>query len=194
MARITKARYWWSVLYPDSMTEDWQNRISDEIQLPYAYCIHNADIDSAGENRKEHVHLILAFTNTTTYKHALEVFNLLGKVNNCKAIIDIRSAYNYLIHDTEACRNAQKHTYEPFERICGNGFDIGAYEQIGIAEKQEMLFELKNFIIDNEIINMTDFLVAVDKNFSKSYWQIIVANSAFLERIIKGNYFKLQSD
>lgn len=37
--------------------------------------------------------------------------------------------------------------YDPSERITGNGFDIGNYEQISTAEKQHMLKELTWFIM-----------------------------------------------
>ena len=99
------------------------------------------------EHRKDHVHLIVAFPNTTTYKHALNVMDLLsaeGKkaINKCEAVVGIRNVYDYLIHDTEDCRKKGKEQYDPSERITGNNFDIGAYEQLGTAEKNEMFLEM----------------------------------------------------
>ena len=35
-----------------------------------------------------------------------------------------------------------KEQYDPSERITGNNFDIGAYEQLGTAEKNEMFLEM----------------------------------------------------
>ena len=97
--------------------------------------------DSKSEHRKDHVHLIVAFPNTTTYKHALNVMDLLsaeGKkaINKCEAVVGIRNVYDYLIHDTEDCRKKGKEQYDPSERITGNNFDIGAYEQLGTVEKE----------------------------------------------------------
>ena len=93
------------------------------------------------------MHLIVAFPNTTTYKHALNVMDLLsaeGKkaINKCEAVVGIRNVYDYLIHDTEDCRKKGKEQYDPSERITGNNFDIGAYEQLGTAEKNEMFLEM----------------------------------------------------
>ena len=42
-----------------------------------------------------------------------------------------------LIHDTDTCRKQGKELYPPENRITGNNFDIGAYEQVGIAEKMK---------------------------------------------------------
>ena len=105
MARINKARYWTGVLWLENLDENWQDEIADLVQVPFAYCIHDKDVDEQNEGRKPHVHLILAFSNTTTYNHALQVFKLLGDkaVNTIQACISIRNTYEYLIHNTETC-------------------------------------------------------------------------------------------
>ena len=63
-------------------------------------------------------------------------------INKCEAVVGIRNVYDYLIHDTEDCRKKGKEQYDPSERITGNNFDIGAYEQLGTAEKNEMFLEM----------------------------------------------------
>lgn len=89
----TKARYWVGVGYPENMRADWQTSIGEVLQLPYEYCIHDKDVDGAQDSRKTHVHIMVAFPNTTTYKAALSVFqglsadgkqafNTVQKVNN----------------------------------------------------------------------------------------------------------------
>lgn len=192
--RINKARYWWGVLYPESLIESWEEEIADILQVPYVYIKHNADLDSKEEERKDHVHLIVAFSNTTTYKHALSIFNLLSapgkKVNKIEACVNVRHCYDYLIHDTESCRKAGKHLYSPDERVPGNSFDIGAFEQIGLAQKREMLKELCDFIIEMRIVNMADFYIAVSQNFDGEYFEIIAAYNAMLDRLTRGNYLK----
>lgn len=141
-SKPSNARFWTGVLYPENMIEEWETDIGDIVQLPYAYCIHDTDTDSQSEHRKDHVHIILAFPNTTTYKHAMSVFELLsapGKnaLNTVQRCINIRSAYNYLIHDTETCRKKCKFLYDESCRKTGNNFDIGAYEQLDITIKMK---------------------------------------------------------
>ena len=99
---INKARYWVAVLYLENMVEGWRDKIDDVVEVPYAYCVHDMCRDLKSEHRKDHVHIILAFPNTTTYKHAMAVFDLLSApgrkaLNTCKAVINIRSKYDYLI-------------------------------------------------------------------------------------------------
>ena len=141
--------------------------IGDVLQYPYAYCKHTQDKDSKSEHRKDHVHIIIAFPNTTTYKHSMSVFDLLsadGKkaLNKVEAVIGIRNVYDYLIHDTEACRKQGKELYPVEDRITGNNFDIGSYEQLGTAEKNDMTKELCNAIMEQNFCGNTSPLEVVE--------------------------------
>ena len=192
---VNKARYWCGVLYPENMRDGWEMDIGDIIQLPYAYCIHDADVTSdEEEERKVHVHVIVAFSNTTTKKHAVSVFNLLsadGKkaFSSIKAVISIRGMYDYLIHDTETCRKKGKHLYPPECRITGNNFDIGAYEQLSIAEKNDMCKELCDIIMKEGFTDFGLFYMYVMSNFEDTnYFEIIKSHSGLFERLTKSNY------
>ena len=198
MAKIDKARYWTAVLYPENMLDDWELNIGDIVQYPYAYCKHTSDRDSKSEHRKDHVHLILAFPNTTTYKHALSVFSLLSAegrtaLNKCEAVVGIRNVYDYLIHDTDSCRKQQKELYAPSERITGNNFDIGAYEQIGVVEKNEIFLQLCECIRVNNFMNYMDFYEHVIANFEDiNFIEIMRSYSGHFERLTKGNFQRWQ--
>lgn len=198
--RINKARYWQAVLYPENMEPNWQDKIADVLQLPFAYCIHDKDLDKQGEQRKPHVHLIVVYPNTTTYKHALEVFNLLGEkaLNTCEACVSIGHCYNYLIHDTEACKKVNennsgelKYSYDVSERITGNNFDIGFYEQISQQDKNIMLEEILNLVVSKNIMNMADFYLIFIENYGNGeYFEIMKTYNALIDRLTRGNYLK----
>ena len=200
MAKINKARFWTAVLYLENMVSDWETLIGDIVQYPYAYCIHNADTDSKSKHRKDHAHIVLAFPNTTTYRHAMSVFELLsaeGKkaLNTCEAVIGIRNVYDYLIHDTETCRKQGKHQYETSERITGNNFDIGAYEQLSTTEKNAMFEELSRCIDEFNFCNYADFFIFALDNFvsqDANYIEVLKANSGHFERLTRGNYLRSQ--
>lgn len=200
MAKIDKARFWTGVLYPENMKEGWQDVIGDTLQYPYAYCQHSQDKDTKSEHRKDHVHLIVAFPNTTTYKHALNVMDLLsaeGKkaINKCEAVIGIRNVYDYLIHDTEDCRKKGKELYPAEARITGNNFDIGAYEQLSMAEKNEMFLEMGEAIREHGFTNYMDFYeFVVDTYEDMNYIEVMRCYSSHFERLTKGNYQKLEQE
>ena len=157
-----KSKYWVGVLYPENMIDKWQEEIGDILELPFAYCIHDKDFDDVEDERKKHVHLIVVFPNTTTYKHAFSVFSRLNAsgrvaINCIEQIINIRQKYEYLIHNTDTCKKKGKHLYNIKERITGNNFDIGAFEQLSVAEKDKMLLELANEISQKNFTHLCRF-------------------------------------
>lgn len=198
MAEITNARYWWAVMYPENMIEDWEKRISTLIQHPYCYCIHDRDLrKESKEERKKHIHLIVAFPNTTTYNHALNVFSKLNAPNKnaipnnrFEACLNISNCYDYLIHNTEECRKLHKHKYDVTERISGNNFDIALFDQITQQERMMIVRELSLVIRDNFITNFTEFTWFVFDQYPEYpyYNDIVTQYSAYFERLTKGNY------
>ncbi len=194
---MNKAKFWSAVLYPENMVSNWQETIDDLLQIPFCYIIHNKDKDSKSEHRKDHVHLLLAFPNTTTRNHALNVANQLSEENKkacstVQAVIGIRNVYDYLIHDTESARKQGKELYDAKERITGNGFDIGSFEQLSTVEKNNICKRLCNIIIEQGFTNFTDFYIYVIENYDISYFEVLKSNSGFFERLTKGNFQKIQ--
>ena len=191
----TKARYWVGVGYPENMREDWREVIGEVTQLPYVYCVHDKDVDGDDEDRKVHVHVMIAFPNTTTYKSALSVLQALSApgrkaFNTVQRVNNVRFMYNYMIHDTEDSRKKHKHQYAPSERITGNNFDIGSYEQVGVEEKKGMRKELAEVIYREGFKNYLDFYTYVCQNYDPEYEDVVVAYSGHFERLTKGNFQK----
>lgn len=196
-----KNRYWVAVLYPEDMIDNWQNSIGDIVQLPFCYCIHDKDHlavfeEELPEERKKHLHLILAFPNTTTYKHALSVFQRLYRsecvVHTCKAVLNIRHMYEYLIHNTEESKRKQKFQYSPDERVSGNHFDIGGFEQLSQDEKNRLAYDICNLIVDNGFTNFTQFYVFVLSSYDPATFEVIKTHSGLFDRLCKGNYLARQ--
>ena len=189
-----KTRYWVGILYPENMREDWEQQIGDILELPYAYCRHDRDVDSNGEIAKEHIHIIIVFPNTTTYKHALSVFDKLSAdkkkaINTCEPITNIRHKYNYLIHDTETAKKDGKYLYPTTDRICGNNFDIAHYEQLSTLEKNDMCKELCTIIREQGFLTFGEFFDYVVVEKDNSYFELIKTYSGLFERLTKSNYY-----
>lgn len=190
-----KAKYWSGICYLENMIETWEDDIGDKLQNPYCYCVHAADLDSEGIERKVHVHIIIAFPNTTTKKCALELMNELSK-KGCKccpavqSIRNIRHMYNYLIHDTEDCRKKGKVPYSPKLRKTGNNFDIGAFEQIDQETKERYADEIAGIIYKEGISNYLDLYIYVSSNYDSNYRSVIRSYSGHFDRLCKGMYQK----
>lgn len=187
-----KARYWTAVLYPESMIENWEMEIGDILQYPYAYCVHDKCVTSDGELRKVHVHVIMAFPNTTTYNYAKSVFEGLGVCNKIERVVSIRNAYDYLIHDTESSRKQGKFLYDQAERVTGNDFDIGAYEQLSVVSKLHIKKELASLIREFHFFNFDDFDSYVANELALEYYQVMCENQGYFNNLVTGHYKKIR--
>ena len=190
-----KARYWCAVLYPENMIEDWQNQISDLIEFPFCYCVHDKDLDGIGEQRKVHMHIMIAYANTTTKSSVMSLLSRLNApghdaFNTIQAVVNVRHMYDYLIHDTEGSRKKKKHLYDKSERISGNNFDIGNFEQISIADKRRMLKEICDDLIDKQICNFAEAYLYITSNYDDVYFDVLSAYSSMIARITKGNFHR----
>lgn len=192
-----KSKYWVAVCYPENMINGWEDSISQLLQIPYAYCIHDKDLTSKdGESRKVHVHILVAFSNTTTEKFAKSCFDTLTApgmpscFSGIQQVFSVRNMYDYLIHDTSDCRKKGKFQYSPSDRVLGNNFDIGSFEQKSTLEKNDMAKELCNVIISLEFTNFADFYMFVVSNMDGDYFEILKSNSGLLDRICKGVYLR----
>ena len=203
MSKSEKARYWVAILYPENMIDDWEDKISNLLQVPFVYCIHDKDLCSDGSIRKCHVHIMIAWANTTTYKSALSCFKRLEKVgciaipnDKIEVVQNVRFMYNYLIHDTEDCKKKNKFLYSASERVCGNGFDIGCFEQLSVIDNERILDELEDFLITNSYMNYGSFYrdIKSDSRFSKEHSVIARKNHGFLEALCRGFYLECKRD
>lgn len=189
----TKARYWVGVGWVDNMIADWADRIALVSQLPFTYVIHDKDVDSKGVLRGKHVHIMFAFNAPTTYKNALSIFKQLevpGKVafNTCFKVNNVRNMYEYLIHNTADAKKKKKHLYDASERVCGNGFDIGNFEQISQADKDRMLDELEDVIFEKGFLTYGAFFIFVKYHMSAEHRKLMRSYSSHLERLVRSNF------
>ena len=187
MGQSVKARYWCGILYPENMISDWRDQISRILENPICYCVHDKDTTSDHvEDRKEHIHVMNCYNGPTTAKKVLKDFEKLslpGKscISTVEDIVNVKRMYDYLIHDTDDCRKKGKHLYDKSERIELNNFDIGAFEQLSVQEKNDMSLELTQYIIVHEITNYFDFMYLVLSEFDTRYYEVAKANSSYYE-------------
>lgn len=190
-----KARYWVGVLYPENMIDDWEDEINAKLQIPFAYCKHYKCLDKEGQPRPKHVHIMVVFANTTTYNHAMNTFKKLEKdgckaINKCERVQGVRWMYEYLIHNTEDAIKKKKHQYDPSERITGNNFDIGLYEQISLADEEDIINAICNIIELNQFTNFYDIDKYIRENGDVEYKRIFRRHQSYFNNIVKGLFHK----
>lgn len=166
MENNKKARNWTAVLYPDSMIVGWQDRIYRQLQVPFEYIIHDKDNVEVEEDvlepRKTHIHLVLHYTNTTTYNNVLSMIqDSLSSLGNkcCNKVEPVRALkymHRYLTHDTEDCRKSGKYLYNVSDIITGNNWDLGAFIELEDDDKLLLYSVIRNFAVKHQVITFID--------------------------------------
>lgn len=196
-----RSYYWWAIMYLENMREDWKEIISAELQVPFAYCIHNKDhAYTDGSERKPHVHILIALDNNYNGNYARKLFyglNADGKNalpnNEIEKVNKISYAYNYLIHDTDDARSKGKFQYPKSDRIVGNNFDIGMYEQLNSTQVDCISSKLCDIICEKSFTNFTQFYKFVRNDIffegeRDDYITVVKRQSGLFERLCRGNY------
>lgn len=84
----------------------------------FAFCVHDRDRNADGTLKKLHIHILMYFDERVSssyvafWFHTLEI-KVISRSN-------ISTEWNYLIHDSEACRKAGKFQYPVSDRISNN--------------------------------------------------------------------------
>ena len=79
MSKNLKARYWATVGYPESLPDNWIEKLRETGLATAISPLHNKDVNPTGETKKEHYHVIFAYEGPTTYnnvKNLCEEFNM----------------------------------------------------------------------------------------------------------------------
>lgn len=192
------SRYWVGILYPENMRSDWQEEIASIVELPFAYCVHDKDLKNDGDCAKTHVHIILAWPNTTTYKRAYTIFKMLeapdlpedkDAVFSVKPIVSMQRLYDYLIHDTDDAKKKGKYQYSPDLRIEGNNFDIHFLSQTSQEEKAEALKEVLHICKEDSIFNLVVLLDRIEQETKRDlYFEAIRCNTGIVRLYLDGVY------
>ena len=153
-----KAKYWAFVAYPDSLPENWQE-ILISTGLPCVVSpLHDADINADDTQKKPHYHIIMCFSNTTTYTNAKKITDSLNATIP-KAVKNIKGYYRYLTHQD----NPEKAQYSEVDIITLNGFNKLDYFDITRNEILSIKRQVKAFIVEHNINEYCDLLDYLDE-------------------------------
>lgn len=171
----SKARTFWIVSYLPVSVIRWVVQNLDGL-THYAFCTHDRDYDGDGVLKKSHTHLLLYFENRVSASVVCSFFH----TTEVKIISrsDISNEWNYLIHDSEACRKQRKFLYSPNERFS----DDSHYWEFRCTSKSD-----NNYYVDM-FLDFSKNKMTVPELISKYGYEIIrsVRNLRMLEDIYRG--------
>ncbi|MDT2738267.1 replication protein, partial [Enterococcus pseudoavium] len=184
-----KARYFTFLLYPESIPEDWEEKL-ELLGVPIAISpLHDMDektnkakwasddvVRNGKHYKKPHYHGIYVSKNPVTADSIrLKFKRLLGEksVNTVQIITtSIHNTYLYLTHESKDAIAKNKYKYKSSDIKLFNNFDIDRYNTLDVEEKDE-LFEIICEIVEKyQIANILEL-----GKFVRKYGSIYGLNS-----------------
>lgn len=147
-----RTRNYATVVYPESAPENWRTVIS-ELCIPcFVSPLHDQDVNSTGEPKKPHYHVLIMFEGVKTQDQAEAIFDLIGGVG-CEKVQSIRGYARYLCH----LDNPEKVQYNTEDVVMYGGADyIGI---IGLAiDKYNAIGEMIDYCCSNQVYSYSDLL------------------------------------
>lgn len=166
-----KARYFTFLLYPESIPNDWKDKL-ELIGVPVAISpLHDKDIAKMGGYKKPHFHVLYISKNPVTADSVrLKIKRALG--NQSVALVQIirtsvENAYLYLTHESKDAIAKNKYVYSKKDIVLLNNFDIERYITVDTETKNQTLKILLEIIRVHGISNVLDLHDFIANNGSE---------------------------
>lgn len=157
-----KARYFTFLLYPESIPNDWNQRLG-LMGVPIAISpLHDRDKSNVeGQTyKKAHYHVVYVAKNpVTTDSVRKRIQRALGPRSVSKVQIVVQSMKNmylYLTHESKDAIAKNKHKYSKHDITLLNNFDIDRYITLDVEDKDDMLNDVCDLIDDHNLANMRE--------------------------------------
>lgn len=157
-----KARYFTFLLYPESIPNDWNQRL-ELMGVPIAVSpLHDRDKSNVeGQTyKKAHYHVVYVAKNpVTTDSVRKRIQRALGPGSVSKVQIVVQSMENmylYLTHESKDAIAKNKHKYSKRDITLLNNFDIDRYITLDVEDKDDMLNDVCDLIDDHNLANMRE--------------------------------------
>lgn len=161
--RRQKARVFSALGYPDSLSDDWVERLeATHISIAISP-LHNLDVmPSTGERKKPHYHVALAFDGQKTLGQVEGYLDGTGLVR-VRVEPVLTGIIRYLIHADNKCDASDgRHRYSADDIVTLGAMDVEPHLAAKHSERAKVLFEMRNWCRENGVTQFGDFMDYVD--------------------------------
>lgn len=94
-----KYRHWNFLAYPDSLPEDWIDRLIDTHLPIYISPLHENDVFADGTQKKPHYHVIVSFDGPTTQNNVIK--HITQPLNQPIPVVclSLKGSFDYFTHE-----------------------------------------------------------------------------------------------
>lgn len=176
---------WATVVYPDSMPEDFLS-ICESFYIPLAISpLHDSDISADGSPKKPHYHVLFHFgTNKKSKDQFLEYSSLIGGVG-ALPIGSNRAYARYLCH----LDDPNKHQYSVSDVITYGGYDYVDVISSGGSDLNS-LSRIIQWCNDNNCYCFAD-LIDFCRDYNMEWFSILTKRSSLVREYMKSKTWKI---
>lgn len=168
-----RCRNYTAILYPESAVENWEEVLNDAHVEALVSPLHNRDVNSQGELKKPHYHVMVMYQGNKSKEQAQDFFNSLG-ATACQTINSIRGEARYLCH----LDNPEKEQYDIKDVKEFGGADYQTI--IGLpSDKYGILRELIEFIEVNNVLSFSELFRWTAAN-NERWFRALSDNCAYI--------------
>ena len=191
-----KGRHFWYVVYPSedyvkthhpecdydgsdgwgTAPDDWRDQLDATGLKWHTSELHDSDVNTNGRVKKPHWHVIVSWPNTTTYRTARGLCNIL-KSPYPKLLHSVTGAYRYARH----LDNPEKHQYTN-PGIAHNGWEL----PMDSTEVTRIKRELRDLVMLEDIREYIELLI-VCESMGQEYVDV-ASNNTFYCRELCNSY------
>lgn len=180
-----RTRNWATVVYPESAPENWKSALQEQCIPAFISPLHDNDLNTNGELKKGHFHVMLLFDGVKTQEQVQEIFTLIGGVGiepvNC-----VRAYARYLCH----LDNPEKAQYDIKDVLSYSGADYSTIISLA-SDKYSAIGEMIEFCIQNGIDSYAELLM-YSKNNRFDWFKVLCDNGTVtIVQFLKSRYWEV---
>lgn len=148
-----RTRNFVTILYPDSVAENFKEIISSSCIPCLLSPLHDKDKNPDGEFKKPHYHLLIMFDSVKSLEQAEDFVSELNGVG-CQKVNSLRGQARYLCH----LDNPEKYQYSVDDVQRFGGVDYRYI--IGLqSDKYGNIAEMMDFCVENQVYSYSQLLI-----------------------------------
>ena len=181
-----RTRNYATVLYPESAPNNWMSILEEQCAPAFISPLHDKDVDSENNPKKEHYHIMILFEGCKTKEQAKEIFDSIGGVG-VEAVKNSRAYARYLCH----LDNKDKFQYDINDVISLSGADYNTMISLS-KDKYTAIGEMIEFCIANDMISYAMLLLYAKKNRFDWFKVLCDSGSITMVQFLKSRGWELE--
>lgn len=178
MAKSRRSRIFTSVVYPDSVVDDWLIKLKESTLECYVSPLHDSDLNPTGEKKKPHWHVIICFDSVKSIDQARDFFEKINGVG-CDIVLSKRGYLRYFCH----LDNPEKCRYSVNDVLCFGGGDYMSLIESS-ADKYISMMEIEKFCEMFDVFSYSQ-LRRLLRNYHFDWYRYVVDNSIAVSSHLK---------